>query len=201
MGHELENRLESYNIKPTAIRLLVLKEILQSRNAINFYELEQKFDQVERSTLYRTLKIFEDSHLIHPISDGTGSGKFEYDPEKITKDEITSLINSTGHYHVEREIVQTPKIETVAFGVSGMTCNHCEQTITKKFSGIDGIVSKDISYSEANERFEYDPEKISKEEIASLIDSTGHYKVAGEITKKCATCHCRQRYAWIYQTY
>jgi mercuric reductase len=69
------------------------------------------------------------------------------------------------------------------FKIKGMTCDHCAQTIAKKFSGNEGIVSKDISYPAGSGKFEYDPEKISKEEIAALIDSTGHYKVAGEITK------------------
>ena len=69
------------------------------------------------------------------------------------------------------------------FKIKGMTCDHCAQTIAKKFSGNEGIISKDISYPAGSGKFEYDPEKISKEEIAALIDSTGHYKVAGEIAK------------------
>ncbi|NOZ35493.1 MAG: transcriptional repressor [Chlorobi bacterium] len=73
---DLENILEQKNIKPTAMRLLVLKKITESKKAINFYELEQSFSQVERSTLYRTLKTFEDKHLVHPISDGSGAVKY-----------------------------------------------------------------------------------------------------------------------------
>lgn len=70
------------------------------------------------------------------------------------------------------------------FKIKGMTCDHCAQTIAKKFSGNEGIISKDINYPSGTGKFEYDPEKISKEEIAALIDSTGHYNVAGEITKE-----------------
>lgn len=69
------------------------------------------------------------------------------------------------------------------FKIKGMTCDHCAQTIAKKFSGNEGIVSKDINYPSGIGKFEYNQEKISKEEIAALIDSTGHYKVSGEITK------------------
>lgn len=67
------------------------------------------------------------------------------------------------------------------FKIKGMTCDHCAKSVAEKFSGIDGIVSKDISYPEANGKFEFEPEKISKEEIVKIINSTGHYKVAGEI--------------------
>jgi mercuric reductase len=70
------------------------------------------------------------------------------------------------------------------FKIKGMTCDHCAQTIAKKFSGNEGIISKDISYPAGSGKFEYDPEKISKEEIAAIIDGTGYYKVAGEITKE-----------------
>ncbi len=76
MKDELEKKLEDKNIKITAMRLLVLKEITKSKTAVNFQELKQRFDKVERSTLYRTLKIFEEKKIIHPINDGTGSVKF-----------------------------------------------------------------------------------------------------------------------------
>ncbi len=68
----------------------------------------------------------------------------------------------------------------VEYKIKGMTCDHCAQTITKKFSENEGIVSKDISYPAGSGKFEYDPAKISKEEIAEIVNSTGHYKVVGE---------------------
>jgi Fur family ferric uptake transcriptional regulator len=39
-------------------------------------DLEQKFDKVDKVTLYRTLKTFEENKLIHSIDDGTGSIKY-----------------------------------------------------------------------------------------------------------------------------
>lgn len=75
-------------------------------------------------------------------------------------------------------------MEFTEFKIKGMTCDHCAQTIAKKFSGNEGIKSKDINYPSGIGKFEYDPKKISKEEIAALIDSTGHYKVVGETTKE-----------------
>lgn len=74
-------------------------------------------------------------------------------------------------------------MEFAEFKIKGMTCDHCAQTIAKKFSGNEAIISKEINYPSGTGKFEFDPEKISKEEIVALIDSTGHYKVAGEINK------------------
>lgn len=69
----------------------------------------------------------------------------------------------------------------VTYKIKGMTCDHCAQTISNKFAGKGGIISKDISFATGIGKFIYDPEKISKDEIAALINSTGHYKVAGKV--------------------
>ncbi len=66
----------------------------------------------------------------------------------------------------------------------GMTCDHCATGISKIFEGKEGIISKHISYPDKSGKFEFDPEKISKDEIVDLINSTGHYKVVGEFSEK-----------------
>jgi len=70
------------------------------------------------------------------------------------------------------------------FKIKGMTCDHCAQSIDKTFEGKEGLTSKNISYPDGTGKFEYDPEIISKDEIADIINSTGHYKVSGDITDK-----------------
>lgn len=72
----LEDKLEDKNIRPTAVRLLVLKELIEANNAVSLGNLEDRFDKADRATLYRTLKTFEDKKLIHSIEDGTGSVKY-----------------------------------------------------------------------------------------------------------------------------
>ncbi len=112
------------------------------------------------------------------------NGIFEFDANKISKEEIIATINSAGSYKVEKEIAEPIKIETVQFGISGMTCDHCAQTIGKKFHEVNGIVTKEISYPKAEGEFSFNPELISKDEIKELINSTGHYNVANEIPAK-----------------
>ncbi len=58
------------------MRQLVLKELTDQKTALSLSELEVKFDRVDRVTLYRTLKTFEENKLIHAIDDGTGSTKY-----------------------------------------------------------------------------------------------------------------------------
>ncbi len=76
MDKIINNKLQEKEIRPTAMRLLVLKVLLEQHTAISLADLEMKFDNVDKSTLFRTLKTFEDKKLIHSIDDGTGSVKY-----------------------------------------------------------------------------------------------------------------------------
>ena len=70
----------------------------------------------------------------------------------------------------------------VKFRIQGMTCDHCAQAISKKFQDKNGIETKEISYPDGTGKFVYDAEKINKDEIVDIINSTGHYKVSGELS-------------------
>lgn len=71
-----DNLLNNRNIKPTAMRELVLKVLTEQTTAISLAELEHKFHKADKVTLFRTLKTFEENKLIHSIDDGTGSVKY-----------------------------------------------------------------------------------------------------------------------------
>jgi len=76
MDKEIEKKLKSKEIRPTAMRQLVLSILTEQSAAISLPELEMKFDKADRTTLYRTLKTFEEHKLIHSIDDGSGSVKY-----------------------------------------------------------------------------------------------------------------------------
>lgn len=73
---ETENKLDSRNIKPTAMRQLVLRVLSERKAAISLPELEREFEKADKSTLYRTLKTFEEGKIIHKIDDGSGAVKY-----------------------------------------------------------------------------------------------------------------------------
>jgi Fur family ferric uptake transcriptional regulator len=76
MNQKIDKKLTSRNIKPTAMRQLVLQVLTEQKTAISLPELENKFEKADKATLYRTLKTFEENKLIHSIDDGTGSVKY-----------------------------------------------------------------------------------------------------------------------------
>ena len=69
-------KLEQREIKPTAIRLLILKTMMQHKEAFSLLDLENDLDTVDKSTIYRTITLFLTHHLIHAIDDGSGSLKY-----------------------------------------------------------------------------------------------------------------------------
>lgn len=71
--------------------------------------------------------------------------------------------------------------QKIKLEISGMTCDHCAQTISKKVSLLDGIISNVVSYPEKAGEYEFDTDKVSKSEIIDTVNSTGNYKVVGEI--------------------
>ena len=76
MQKDIDSKLNAKNIKPTAMRQLVLQVLTKQSTAISLPELENKFEKADKATLYRTLKTFEKNKLIHSIDDGTGSIKY-----------------------------------------------------------------------------------------------------------------------------
>ena len=76
MKKEIDNKLNSKNIKPTAMRQLVLQVLTEQKTATSLPELELEFEKADKVTLYRTLKTFEENKLIHKIEDGTGAVKY-----------------------------------------------------------------------------------------------------------------------------
>ena len=76
MNEEIENVLQEKGIAPTAMRILVLEYLQKQISAISLLDLEKAFTHSDRTTLYRTLKTFEEKGLVHEIKDGTETTKY-----------------------------------------------------------------------------------------------------------------------------
>lgn len=76
MEAELSQYLESHGIRPTAVRLLVWEEVHKQSETFSLADMEQWMPHMERSSIFRALKLFADHHLLHTIDDGTGIQKY-----------------------------------------------------------------------------------------------------------------------------
>jgi len=116
--------------------LLVLEFLLKQKAAISLSDLEKEFERSDRTTLYRTLKTFEEKGLIHDINDGTQSIKYA-----ICKADCKDGVHHDMHLHFYctkcKELFCLPKaeipeiilpdkfqLEEVSLVVRGI-CNNC----------------------------------------------------------------------------
>ncbi len=69
-------KLEARGIKPTAMRILILRTMMQTRQAMSLIDIVDTLVTAEKSTVSRTLSLFLSHHLVHSIDDGSGALKY-----------------------------------------------------------------------------------------------------------------------------
>ena len=73
---ETEKQLKRFGVRPTAMRILVHRFMVSQNSAVSLSVVEGNFEKSDRTTLYRTLKTFEEKCIVHQIDDGTGIPKY-----------------------------------------------------------------------------------------------------------------------------
>ncbi len=58
-------------------------------------------------------------------------------------------------------------------GVKGMTCAGCVYAVKSNVKKIEGISSVDVDLKEGKATIEYDPERVSPEDLAKVINKLG----------------------------
>lgn len=91
MINDSEKQLLHHNIKPTAMRLLVMDCLMKQKSAISLSDVEKAMRPADRITIYRTLKTFEDKGLVHIIDDGTGTHKYALCDDSCSPDEHNDM--------------------------------------------------------------------------------------------------------------
>ena len=98
-----EETLANAGIKITAVRAMIWKQVRHHTDGVfSLADLEEAMPTVDHSTLFRTLTLFSDAHLLHNVDDGSGSQKYCVCHHDDTR-------HCTGHVH--------------------MTCRVCHSTV------------------------------------------------------------------------
>ena len=108
-----EQILRKAGIRVTAIRLMVLRDIIEYNHAFTLSDMEQRLDTLDRSTLFRTLMVFVEHRLLHEVDNGSGSKLY-----------CRCECNHNHHHH-------TPHIH--------FTCTACNETFCIKDIDVAGI--------------------------------------------------------------
>ncbi len=74
---QIPDLLHKAGLRVTKTRQAVLDELVSAgEQAISSAEIEQNLSGIDRITLYRILKVYEEKGLIHSVADGTGKTKY-----------------------------------------------------------------------------------------------------------------------------
>lgn len=93
---QINSILKHHKLKKTPVRVQVLGEFLNAKRALSKKDIEEKFDKIDRITLYRTLKSFEEKGLIHKAVDGSDKIKFALCHNGCT---AHNHMDSHAHFH------------------------------------------------------------------------------------------------------
>jgi len=73
----MESLLQQHGIKPTANRLLVARELSSAGRPLSLTELETRLETVDKSSIFRTLTVFRETHLVHVLEDSGDGVRYE----------------------------------------------------------------------------------------------------------------------------
>lgn len=73
----VEEALRARGVKPTAMRILVCRELDKAERPLSLKDMEERMVTAERSTIFRTLTLLLQHHMVHGIEDGSGALKYE----------------------------------------------------------------------------------------------------------------------------
>lgn len=91
---EIEKLLQKQGIRPTAMRILIYSYLVQKKVAVALTDIENAFSKADRTTLYRSVKTFEEKGIVHQIEDGTGIMKYA-----LCEDGCNCEIDTDLHLH------------------------------------------------------------------------------------------------------
>jgi Fur family ferric uptake transcriptional regulator len=145
MNH-IETILERRGIRVTSLRLLLLRTMLQQNCAVSLSDLEAILITVNKSTIFRTLTLFLQHHLVHQVEDGSGHTKYALCAEDCHcgEHEPSPFTDLHTHFYCEcckrtvclhnltipnMEIPQGFQLHSANFVLKGI-CNQCNQTNT-----------------------------------------------------------------------
>jgi Fur family ferric uptake transcriptional regulator len=137
MARSSTDILQSKKLRVTSVRENILTLLLSNDRAVSTKDIEKELKQVDRITLYRTLKAFEEKGVVHKIDDGTGVAKYalcidKCDEDHHHDDHVHFHCNDCGDTFCVEEIevpyIKTPsklKVDRTSIVMNG-TCERCQ---------------------------------------------------------------------------
>lgn len=135
--NDIEEILYRKGIKPTANRILVMKELINVSHPVNLADLEDSLGfSIDKASIFRVLELFAEKDVVHVIEDGSRSLKYEL----CHSDGKHSIADQHAHFYCEHcketyciEAAKVPMIEIPA-GFTPHSINYMIKGICPKCS-------------------------------------------------------------------
>ena len=83
---QIENLLRTHNVRMTANRILIARTLAALDYPVSMKELTAMILTIDKSSIFRTLLLFKDHHLVHQLEDGSDVARYElclsHDPDE-----------------------------------------------------------------------------------------------------------------------
>lgn len=76
MQDHIEETLIEHGIQATAMRIMVMRCIMELGRPVSLNELEAELETVDKSTISRALNLFAQKGLLHEVNDGSGYRRY-----------------------------------------------------------------------------------------------------------------------------
>ncbi|MFB6133128.1 MAG: heavy metal translocating P-type ATPase [Halanaeroarchaeum sp.] len=98
----------------------------------------------------------------------TDDGTVTYDPDRVGLSEIFDAIDAAGY---------GAATETVAIGVSDMSCANCAETIADRLDETPGVISSSVNYATDEASITFNPADASRTDLYEAIEAAGYSPV------------------------
>jgi P-type Cu+ transporter len=102
----------------------------------------------------------------------TDEGTVEYDPDETSLAAIYDAIAEAGYEAAS---------ETETLTVLGMSCSTCSGTVEDAVLALPGTIRADVNFASDEARIEYNPNDVSRSEIANAIEESGYEPVRDDL--------------------
>lgn len=97
-NHEIDTFLTENGVKPTANRILVVRQLMEASRPVSLADIELKLDTIDKSSIFRVLELLTEKEMVHVIDDGSRSLKYELCHNHGHIDSTDEHV----HFHCER---------------------------------------------------------------------------------------------------
>ena len=96
---------------------------------------------------------------------GTDSARVEYDPDRVSLQEIEKVVKEAGYEVINQEVV---------LKVGGMVCATCVETIEKALSSLPGVIQARVNLATEKAYVTYNSSVTSLDDMKAAIDDAGY---------------------------